>query len=522
MASRLAALEASATQAQAAVVLSEQERAVEREQQAATATRLAAEHAKAVAEEHVEAMCSQLEAAHEGRLAELEKSATAAKDDAATAHLWRSRAQEERDRERELVTVMQAEVSTRHAKQRAELDTRLADLAEMNAAAEAVVATASVLRSSSLQQRDTETALSKEVAARMDHIEKATETALATAAAARDDRDSVHEHAEQIRAELSRQQSEHHANMSDRLVELEQRTASVDHVAKVREQLEVQQMKIGAVSTRMEELQLSGSFGGGLAFSFDPASPLPTTPTAAHRVDFAVGDNVTYRESHSGQLRPAIVASVSANVPEGEEPEIAVRLADGTIRDTVLARVSMAEGADTSGVTRPASAQGVHDARAAQLSPLPLARVVEPFAGEQPGDLRLEVGRYVQLTKAGSDQNWWRGQIMPEFVDPDDISRLPTSGAFPARCVVICDASDVDVGIRQSGAVGIPLELDANSDESTTRPPDSPVSESASSESATRPPGSPGGESDGFSSFLEGIEDVEREARGGSKPLQLC
>jgi hypothetical protein len=49
---------------------------------------------------------------------------------------------------------------------------------------------------------------------------------------------------------------------------------------------------------------------------------------------------VLYTDGEQGDyVRPVTVVTVSTNVPAGEEPEIAVRLTDGTVRDTVAARL---------------------------------------------------------------------------------------------------------------------------------------------------------------------------------------
>ena len=55
--------------------------------------------------------------------------------------------------------------------------------------------------------------------------------------------------------------------------------------------------------------------------------------------EFSVGDRVLYTEAGGGNACHAVVEAVSSNTPTGEELEIAVRLADGTVRDTVLQRL---------------------------------------------------------------------------------------------------------------------------------------------------------------------------------------
>eukprot|EP01044_Picomonas_judraskeda_P003067 COSAG03_NODE_242_length_10073_cov_30.040405_7_plen_1514_part_00 len=52
------------------------------------------------------------------------------------------------------------------------------------------------------------------------------------------------------------------------------------------------------------------------------------------------GNAVFYRE-RDGSVSPATVFHVSHNVPPGEEPEISVRMADGNVRETVPARLSL-------------------------------------------------------------------------------------------------------------------------------------------------------------------------------------
>ena len=58
------------------------------------------------------------------------------------------------------------------------------------------------------------------------------------------------------------------------------------------------------------------------------------------------------------------------------------------------------------------------------------ARVVTAFAAEQSGDLELQVGQVVVLTKSPLEKNWWRGYIIG----------VGTKGIFPRACVEVVDA----------------------------------------------------------------------------------
>jgi hypothetical protein len=61
------------------------------------------------------------------------------------------------------------------------------------------------------------------------------------------------------------------------------------------------------------------------------------------------------------------------------------------------------------------------------------ARVISNFAAEQAGDLSLEVGQIVVLTKAPSAKKWWRGYIKGED--------KATKGMFPRACVQVEEIS---------------------------------------------------------------------------------
>eukprot|EP01052_Picozoa_sp_SAG31_P055472 SAG31_NODE_15333_length_760_cov_0.726172_1_plen_97_part_10 len=61
----------------------------------------------------------------------------------------------------------------------------------------------------------------------------------------------------------------------------------------------------------------------------------------AHARPFEVGQRVIYRGS-DGVPQRVTIAQYSTNVPAGEEPMVAVRLPDGTVRDTVLSRLCRA------------------------------------------------------------------------------------------------------------------------------------------------------------------------------------
>jgi hypothetical protein len=56
-----------------------------------------------------------------------------------------------------------------------------------------------------------------------------------------------------------------------------------------------------------------------------------------------IGDVVLYRRAAEEWARVS-VAAVAVNVPPGEEPEVAVRMPDGTVRDTVLGRLRRVDG----------------------------------------------------------------------------------------------------------------------------------------------------------------------------------
>lgn len=80
------------------------------------------------------------------------------------------------------------------------------------------------------------------------------------------------------------------------------------------------------------------------------SSPAPTAPPAAPPAPpaglpvcpYVVGDAVIYEDRARGTTQLVTVAAVSTNVPVGEEPMIAVKMPDGNVRDTVLARLSPA------------------------------------------------------------------------------------------------------------------------------------------------------------------------------------
>ena len=78
--------------------------------------------------------------------------------------------------------------------------------------------------------------------------------------------------------------------------------------------------------------------------------------------EFSVGDRVLYTEAGGGNARHAVVEAVSSNTPTGEELEIAVRLADGTVRDTVVQRLARAPTA------------GAHTRRSPVAPPTAVAR----------------------------------------------------------------------------------------------------------------------------------------------------
>jgi hypothetical protein len=95
----------------------------------------------------------------------------------------------------------------------------------------------------------------------------------------------------------------------------------------------------------------------GLPGSAPPPAPWPV---------FTVHEPVVYR-SGDGALVPATVALYSTNVPASEEPLIAVRLPDGTVRDTVVARLS--RRADSAAATTAAAAAAAAAASESGASP---------------------------------------------------------------------------------------------------------------------------------------------------------
>lgn len=89
-----------------------------------------------------------------------------------------------------------------------------------------------------------------------------------------------------------------------------------------------------------------GVFAGQHAFDASAGGPSPLAPAPAPRPAPAVspynkGDSVLYT-GRDGSVLQVTVSHVSTNVPLGEEPEISVRMPDGNVRETVLARLSPA------------------------------------------------------------------------------------------------------------------------------------------------------------------------------------
>jgi hypothetical protein len=67
-------------------------------------------------------------------------------------------------------------------------------------------------------------------------------------------------------------------------------------------------------------------------------APAPAAPAAS---PYRKGDTVMYT-GRDGAVTQVTVSHVSTNVPLGEEPEISVRMPDGNVRETVLARLAPA------------------------------------------------------------------------------------------------------------------------------------------------------------------------------------
>eukprot|EP01043_Picozoa_sp_COSAG02_P022545 COSAG02_NODE_1175_length_14063_cov_24.197794_13_plen_216_part_01 len=105
---------------------------------------------------------------------------------------------------------------------------------------------------------------------------------------------------------------------------------------------------LGQENLNWDTERKQGVFAGQAAFDASgraPQAPAPAPPPAPAPAEspYRKGDSVMYT-GRDGTVLQVTVSHVSTNVPLGEEPEISVRMPDGNVRETVLARLAPAPG----------------------------------------------------------------------------------------------------------------------------------------------------------------------------------
>eukprot|EP01050_Picozoa_sp_SAG11_P011391 SAG11_NODE_1205_length_5529_cov_6.569797_1_plen_488_part_00 len=178
------------------------------------------------------------------------------------------------------------------------------------------------------------------------------------------------------------------------------------------------------------------------------ASPAVTAPAAAELAApvesaaaqlFQVGERVIYRGG-DGVPHRVKVAQYSSNVPAGEEPMVAVRLPDGTIRDTLLSRL-FRDGDDVpaaGGGGGDSAGQAADAAAAAQLCSM-------GFGAEQAAEaLRLVDGDVERAM-----------QVLLGELDPASLAPAPPTPA-PAAPVVAAAAAAAAAPATAAAGVAVP------------------------------------------------------------------